>query len=113
MECAVCKSKVSDFKLRKLEDVSSPSPSSVATHVEDNSTDAYNQVFVTHDDPSIQDFFDRAQGASTPIPRSQSFSTAKSTQGDDKIVLRIDNVPWVSLSLSRGNLWWFTCLSSV
>ena len=43
------------------------------------------------DDDEI--FMDRAQGASTPVAGSNASFT--STRSTDRVVLRIDNVPWV------------------
>lgn len=43
------------------------------------------------DDDEI--FMDRAQGASTPVAGSNASFT--STRSSDRVVLRIDNVPWV------------------
>ena len=88
MECAVCKAKVLDFKLQKVETIAAPAPQRPGV---------YPQAFGLSADSGIQDFFDRAQGVSTPVGRSMPApSEGKSRKGDDKVVLRIDNVPWVS-----------------
>lgn len=94
MECAVCKAKVLDFKLQKVENISTPAP----TRDDNDENDAYNQPFILSADGGIQDFFDRAQGASTPVARArQAPGAAKPGKADNNVVLRIDNVPWVSL----------------
>lgn len=92
MECAVCNAKVDDFKLQNFggipaKDTAKPKPQRV-------NEGAYNQAyaFMEH---GFDDFIDRAQGASTPIAGSRS-SRRKSGKADDSVVLRIDNVPWVS-----------------
>ena len=96
MECAVCKSKVLDFKLTKVESMSG-SPTPVApVHMDDSDSDPYGQAFALPSDGGIQDFFDRAQGVSTPVARSRPLpATAKANKSDEMVVLRIDNVPWV------------------
>lgn len=93
MECAVCKSKVLDFKLKKVEDMSNFRVAS-AVHMGDDDNTAYIQAFALPNDGCIQDFFGHAQGASTPVARARPLPGA-ATKVDDKIVLRIDNVPWV------------------
>ena len=40
-------------------------------------------------------FMDRTQGASTPVASQRSFTNGKVSE---RVVLRIDNVPWVSTS---------------
>ena len=85
-----------DFKLKKIEDM--PSPDVVSVPLVDNDSLGYNQGFMLPNDGAAPDFFDRAQGASTPVPRSRpSRESAKTGKMDDSVVLRIDNVPWVSL----------------
>ncbi|GJE86652.1 RING-finger domain-containing protein [Phanerochaete sordida] len=93
MECAVCKSKVLDFKLKKVEDLSSPNVGPIP--LVDNDAIGYNHGFMLPNDGAASDFFDRAQGASTPVAHSRpSRETAKAGKLDDSVVLRIDNVPW-------------------
>ncbi|EKM56936.1 uncharacterized protein PHACADRAFT_183503 [Phanerochaete carnosa HHB-10118-sp] len=94
MECAVCKSKVLDFKLKKMEDVPNSRAAS-AVRMGDDDIDAYNQAFALPNDGGVQDFFGHVQGASTPVARARPLpGTARITKSDDKVVLRIDNVPW-------------------
>ena len=99
MECAVCKAKVLDFKLQKVENISAP----MATCKEGGGRELCNQLFAFNAvtvDNAMQDFFDRAQGASTPIARG----SANIGRADGKVVLRIDNVPWVNRSAKFTHL---------
>lgn len=90
MECAVCKSKVDDFKLSKVDSNFSCAPAPARMDIDDDSS---NDSFCIPSDGGFQDFFDRAQGASTPVPRSRT--TDRGSTVEERVVLRIDNVPWV------------------
>ncbi|KAH9922550.1 hypothetical protein B0H21DRAFT_766100 [Amylocystis lapponica] len=78
MECAVCKAKVDDFKLHKM-----PVPDAAKT-------------MPSREERSFAEEFDsgiallpsafEAEGASTPVARRAA--------DDERVVLRIDNVPW-------------------
>lgn len=91
MECAVCNAKVDDFKLQNFGGVPATKPKPQRVN-----EGAYNQNFAFMDN-GFEDFIDRAQGASTPIAGTRS-SRRKSGKADESVVLRIDNVPWVSQS---------------
>lgn len=93
MECAVCNAKVADFKLQNLGGASTKDTTKPKVPRTNNES-AYIQPF-TFMDTSFDEFIDRAQGASTPIANTRS-SRRKSGKADDSVVLRIDNVPWVS-----------------
>ena len=96
MECAVCKAKVNDFKLQKLPATPSVSISPKPMPQMNDFNSAYNQSFVGALDEGFQDFFDRAQGASTPVGNRPQKSS-NTIRPDERVVLRIDNVPWVRL----------------
>ncbi|KAJ3558259.1 hypothetical protein NM688_g1028 [Phlebia brevispora] len=94
MECAVCKAKVNDFKIHKPGDMVDQSQQQDAEPAIPTQTvqNAYTQSFgllSNNIDSGFQDFIDRAQGASTPVGSGRS-----SHKGDERSVLRIDNVPW-------------------
>ncbi|KAI0341472.1 hypothetical protein BDW22DRAFT_308583 [Trametopsis cervina] len=97
MECAVCKAKVHDFKLQKLclptaEPVKKPT-----ARLHEGTNSIFGQPFGTIDtlDFGFQDFIDRAQGTSTPAPKSKAArQTAGQLRSGEHVVLRIDNVPW-------------------
>ena len=94
MECAVCKAKVNDFKIQKLSEIQrGPEERQAEPAQTQTIRDAYQQAFGLTSggaDYGFQDFIDRAQGASTPVASGRS-----SHKGDERPVLRIDNVPWV------------------
>lgn len=110
MECAMCHAKVDDFTLCKGGTDSSPSMSSdtklqriieECSEIEEFDSgigllpSAFNVKDIGDigffDDDEI--FMDHAQGSSTPIASSQaSFSSIRQYE---RVVLRIDNVPWV------------------
>ena len=109
MECAMCHAKVDDFTLCKNDSETSPPPSSESklqrileecSDIEEFDSgigllpSAFNGTSV--DDIGLFEdelFMERAQGASTPITESRaSLSGFKPTE---RVVLRIDNVPWV------------------
>ncbi|KAF7797063.1 hypothetical protein EIP86_008255 [Pleurotus ostreatoroseus] len=93
MECAVCKAKVNDFKIQKLSEIQRGSEEQQVNPAQTQTIrDAYQQAFgltLGGADDGFQDFIDRAQGASTPVASGRS-----SHKGDERPVLRIDNVPW-------------------
>ncbi|PSR71453.1 hypothetical protein PHLCEN_2v12720 [Hermanssonia centrifuga] len=96
MECAVCKAKVDDFKIKKptANCAASFNTQTRSTTNHGNNGDAYSHPFGLMPsviDDGFQDFIDRAQGASTPIASAHSLPKSKSA---DSSVLRIDNVPW-------------------
>lgn len=98
MQCAVCKAKVNDFKIQKPGEIPRASEVPQADSVQSqNIHDAYKQTFglsLSGTDDGLQDFIDRAQGASTPVG-----SGRPSHKSDERPVLRIDNVPWVCSNL--------------
>ncbi|EJF63755.1 hypothetical protein DICSQDRAFT_101752 [Dichomitus squalens LYAD-421 SS1] len=110
MECAMCHAKVDAFTLCKdnpdVAAVKSPAESKLQRIIEEctefEEFDSGIGLLPSNfngreigdvnlfDDDEI--FMDRAQGASTPVAGSNaSFTSAKTT---DRVVLRIDNVPW-------------------
>ena len=96
MQCAVCKAKVDDFKIHKPGTFpqASPQKENVPEVDSQNIYDAYKESFGHPQgvvDDGFEDFLDRAQGASTPVAAVKSMH-----KSDEKAVLRIDNVPWVS-----------------
>lgn len=89
MQCAVCNMKVDDFKLQNYKGVSGRPEM-------EKPGNAYNDSFTFAPgilEDSFEDFIDRAQGASTPVAGTRS--SRKSMKPDERVVLRIDNVPWV------------------
>ncbi|KAE9401988.1 hypothetical protein BT96DRAFT_991502 [Gymnopus androsaceus JB14] len=121
MECAGCRGKVADFKLVSItadEGASAKSTTSTA-----NATSVKPQVGVFDNMLSTPDgdhsfdfgsmnepdfFSDGGIRASTPPPKARGARRASSSavdvdkkDGHDTVVLRIDNVPWVSLSLFK------------
>lgn len=104
MECAVCNVKVDDFKLQNYKGPSSGTPSPAPSTME-RPGGAYNDSFTFASDVldgSFEDFVDRAQGASTPVAGTRSIRKSKS---DERVVLRIDNVPWVCLLSILGSVY--------
>lgn len=98
MECAVCKAKVNDFKLQKL-CIPSESSKKPAMYLQEDNNGAFNPRFVDLPVPldvGFQDFIDRAQGSSTPVPGARSaWKPPTPSRSAERVVLRIDNVPWV------------------
>lgn len=110
MECAVCKDKVEDFKLQLVSPSASKPPSQNTPRSAHE--DSLYPSFVEFDSgigllPSAfngsaalrgagfseyDDFIGRAQGASTPVAEHRSPIHGA---GEEAVVLRIDNVPWV------------------
>ncbi|KAH9831159.1 uncharacterized protein C8Q71DRAFT_861894 [Rhodofomes roseus] len=108
MECAVCKSKVDNFQLHKAPPTTGAipgtsgagkkraaafGPSGLSPH--DNSIlqglcDATNRVRGNGGIGDYDDFMDRAQGSSTPVPGSRGGHRGT----EESVVLRVDNVPW-------------------
>ncbi|KAI0698464.1 hypothetical protein BC835DRAFT_1413050 [Cytidiella melzeri] len=95
MECAVCKAKVHDFKLQKL-CIPNVEPAAKFQHQDMHST--FEKPLGSSSeplDPGFQDFIDRAQGSSTPVPQVNIGRMAPgNVRLDERAVLRIDNVPW-------------------
>ncbi|TCD68741.1 hypothetical protein EIP91_009887 [Steccherinum ochraceum] len=94
MECAVCNVKVDDFKLQNYKGPSSGVSHPVVPPME-NFNDAYMDSFSFAPgvlESSFAEFVDRAQGASTPVAGNRA--EKKSAKPDERVVLRIDNVPW-------------------
>ncbi len=110
MECAMCHAKVDDFTLCKNgPDVGITTPTESKLHriieeyadmeefdsgiglLPSNFSGREIGDINLFDDDEI--FMDRAQGASTPVAGSNASFT--STRTLDRVVLRIDNVPWV------------------
>ncbi|KAI0795443.1 hypothetical protein C8Q75DRAFT_803329 [Abortiporus biennis] len=94
MECAVCNTKVDDFKLQNFNFDGIPTRTVTTARTSPERVFDNDQSFTFFDDPldgSFDDFIDRAQGASTPIQGMHP--SCKPTKGE-KVVLRIDNVPW-------------------
>ena len=109
MECAMCHAKVDDFTLCK--DSPDASVTTTAESKLQRIVEEYAEIefdsgigllpsnfsgreigdINLFDDDEI--FMDRAQGASTPVVGSNASFT--STRTTDRVVLRIDNVPWV------------------
>lgn len=98
MECAVCNAKVDDFKLQNFNGIpaarsnSQPSPTDF-----DDQMDSSNQSFSFSAglmEGGFDEFLDRAQGASTPVAAIRA--SRHSGKSNEQVVLRIDNVPWVS-----------------
>lgn len=117
MECAVCKAKVDNFQLRKPPQGSFGNGlHQTAPHTSAGGR-SHGDLRVLDDDggllPSafdggalrgagsgeeLEDFMDRAQGASTPVAAARG--TFDDEEGHlERPVLRIDNVPWVRLIL--------------
>ena len=111
MECAMCHAKVDDFTLCKngpdIVAATAPAESKLQRIIEEcteiEEFDSGIGLLPSNfngrevgdvnlfDDDEI--FMDRAQGASTPVAASNaSFTSARAA---DRVVLRIDNVPWV------------------
>ncbi|EMD31900.1 hypothetical protein CERSUDRAFT_119204 [Gelatoporia subvermispora B] len=113
MECAVCKAKVDDFQLRKSSfpagaaatEVAKPFQPSVdqGAFMDDAGFDSGISLLPSAFDGNMcidmsgfgdpAEFFDRAQGASTPVAGVRARRSFGSTP-DESVVLRIDNVPW-------------------
>ncbi len=108
MQCAVCNVKVDNFKLQNFKGI----PEQVTTAIARQSTERLPSMMDTDEErdayshsmtfvPSaledgFDEFIDRAQGASTPVAGARS--TPRSTSmGDERVILRIDNVPWVNV----------------
>ncbi|KAI0694216.1 hypothetical protein BC835DRAFT_1533943 [Cytidiella melzeri] len=95
MECAVCKAKVHDFKLQKL---CIPNVESAAKFQHQDMHSTFERPLGSSSeplDPGFQDFIDRAQGSSTPVPQVNIGRMAPgNVRLDERAVLRIDNVPW-------------------
>ncbi|KAI0076516.1 hypothetical protein K474DRAFT_1708111 [Panus rudis PR-1116 ss-1] len=92
MQCAVCNAKVDDFKLQNFKGIPTVDPEVKYNRSTPVSIDAYNQPFDFYDE-GFDDFIDRAQGASTPVAGVRS-AGRKPSKGNERVVLRIDNVPW-------------------
>ncbi|KDQ60332.1 hypothetical protein JAAARDRAFT_32711 [Jaapia argillacea MUCL 33604] len=114
MRCAVCKRGVEDFKLAAVERDSSISSPSAERKLKEGLDASLSSSLDTKlggeeglmsafeadsqfgdDDAGVEAFFNRAQGASTPVGNSPAKSAGggSKTNGDHP-VLRIDNVPW-------------------
>ena len=98
MECAVCKAKVNDFKLQKL--CVPPEPvMNAPMYAQEHGGSAFDTVpddIPMSLDTGFQDFIDRAQGSSTPVPDVRGPRKLSSqSRASERVVLRIDNVPWV------------------
>jgi hypothetical protein len=96
MECAVCKAKVNDFKLQKLcmpnEEFETQLPSQATKVLSDIPFGSVTEPL----EYGLQEFINRAQASSTPIPGAKtSRQSSINMHRDESAVLRIDNVPWV------------------
>ena len=113
MECAMCHAKVDDFTLCKNDsEISAPAPSESKLQriiEECNEFEEFDSGigllpsafggstigdFGVFEEDEL--FMERAQGASTPVGDSRS--SFNSIRSPERIVLRIDNVPWVGQS---------------
>lgn len=109
MECAVCNVKVNDFKLQNFKGVPGGDAASAASTLpferlspvmdvnEERLAYMQSNPFL----PSVledgfDEFIDRAQGASTPVGGARA-SPRSGSATEERVVLRIDNVPWVSV----------------
>ncbi|OCH93331.1 hypothetical protein OBBRIDRAFT_725078 [Obba rivulosa] len=111
MECAVCKAKVDDFRLRKTTAAAVPTVEDAKTFLSAADSGAYmdevgfdsgicllpsafdGNVSIDMAGFDHAEFFDRAQGASTPVAGARAGRAAYPNR-DERVVLRIDNVPW-------------------
>lgn len=104
MECAVCSAKVDDFKLQNFSGIpnnrTSSQPSSDHEDQEMGNGNTSFSFSAGLMDGGFDDFLDRAQGASTPVIRN----SRKQSKGGEGVVLRIDNVPWVSAGMKVMSL---------
>lgn len=117
MECAVCKAKVENFKLHNFTgnlgtarvidekhsfemDVLGSTEEAAFIENYDFDSGIMPGVFGAYTGGNFDDhieFMDRAQGASTPVSMIHSDHEHETfTRADEHVVLRIDNVPWVS-----------------
>lgn len=93
MECSVCKQGVENFKL-----VAAPPASAVSTGDQERNTMGDGESSGKKEDTlqSDFDFFENARASSSPPPTKTKKSASLIGNNGDNVVLRIDNVPWVS-----------------